>query len=86
MKEAGYPNMVVGYWGAFFVPTGTPKEVIEKLTQATITALGSDAVKQRFAADGTAPVPKGPEAVTAQIRHEHQLWEQLIKKLGIKLD
>lgn len=86
MNEAGYPNIVVGYWGAFFVPKGTPKEVIEKLTQATITALGSDAVKQRFAADGTAPVPKGPEAVTAQIRHEHQLWEQLIKKLGIKLD
>ena len=31
LKESGFPNIVVGYWGAFFVPKGTPKPIIEKL-------------------------------------------------------
>lgn len=85
-KEAGYPNIVVGYWGAFFVPKGTPKTTIDKLTQATIAAVNSQPVKARFSANGTVPVPKGGEAVTAQIRHEFRLWEDLTKKLGIQLD
>ena len=85
-KEAGFPRIVAGYWGAFFVPKGTPKAVIDKLRQATIAAVNSEPVKARFAPNGTVGVPKGGEAVMAQIAHEHQLWEDLIKKLGIKLD
>jgi tripartite-type tricarboxylate transporter receptor subunit TctC len=31
MTEAGYPGFTNGSWQGVFVPTGTPKEIIDKL-------------------------------------------------------
>ena len=33
LGEAGVPDVVVGLWSGFFVPTGTPKPIIDKLAR-----------------------------------------------------
>ena len=44
-------------WFAFFVPRGTPAEVIKKLRDATAEAINTPAVQERLAGTGTFVVP-----------------------------
>jgi tripartite-type tricarboxylate transporter receptor subunit TctC len=44
-------------WFAFFVPRGTPAEVIKKLHDATAEAINTPAVQERLAGTGTFVVP-----------------------------
>lgn len=46
--EAGLPEFQMQSWNAFFVPRGTPQEVIDRLNRAIREALASDFVRSRF--------------------------------------
>src|SRR6185369_3401501 len=39
MVEAGLPDYEISFWYGFFVPTGTPREIVQRLHQETAKAL-----------------------------------------------
>ena len=45
MAEVGYPEVNIHLWSGFFVPTGTPAPVVEKLTKELGRALADPAVQ-----------------------------------------
>lgn len=45
MAEVGYPEVNIHLWSSFFVPTGTPGPVVEKLTKELGRALADPAVQ-----------------------------------------
>ena len=46
--EAGLPGFRFYFWHAFWVPKGTPKDVIAKLNDATMKALADPATRKRL--------------------------------------
>jgi tripartite-type tricarboxylate transporter receptor subunit TctC len=87
MKEAGVPGYDYSFWYGFFAPTGTPRAVIGRLFDATVTALNDERVNKILAADGTQTAPsKSPEAFAAWLREEGKLWAKLVKESGAKVD
>src|SRR3954469_1491053 len=46
--EQGLPDYEVTSWTAFFVPKGTPKEIVDKLNQVTHAAMDTPAIKSRM--------------------------------------
>jgi tripartite-type tricarboxylate transporter receptor subunit TctC len=46
MAEAGYPDVNTHLWSGFFVPTGTPAPVVEKLTKELGRALADPGVQE----------------------------------------
>lgn len=88
-SEAGLSGFEVGVWHAFYAPKGTPKPVIDKLSNALQTALKQSNVQARMAELGTEPVAQDkatPEALRAHLKAEVDKWTPIIKKAGVYAD
>lgn len=85
MNEAGLPGFEIAIWHGLYAPKGTPKPVIDALSNALKIALKDATVKQRFADLGTEPVADNratPEALQAHLKAEIDKWAPIIKKAG----
>ena len=84
--EAGLPDVEVGVWHGLYVPSETPDEIVEKLTAALKVALADQNVIDSFADLGTAPVTDEevtPEAHTAKLEEQLDLWTPIIEASGV---
>ena len=89
MNEAGLPNFTVTVWHALYAPKGTPKAIVNQLSQALQVALKDPTLGQRFADLGSEPVSQEratPEALRVQLKSEIDKWGPIIKKAGIFAD
>ena len=87
VDEAGLPGFYMSIWHAFWVPKGTPRDVVAKLNGALREALSDPAIRKRFAGLGQEippPEQQTPEALRAHHRAETDKWWPLIKSAGIK--
>ena len=87
MAEAGLPDYEISFWYGFFVPAGTPREVVQKLYQETSKALASPEVGRSLAREGTETSgSKSPDEFAAFIAEDAKLWTRLVKDSGAKAD
>ncbi|GAB3777777.1 tripartite tricarboxylate transporter substrate binding protein [Ramlibacter monticola] len=87
MREAGLPNYRIDFWYGFFVPAGTPPEIVKKLFEATQLALQRPEVKAALAREGTdVSASASPADFAAFIREENKFWAKLAKDSGAKAD
>lgn len=84
MAEAGVPNFVFTNWFAYFVPAGTPAEVIAKLNGEINRALKLEDVKAKLATVGLETVGTTPEELGKFVREESEKFANLIKLSGAK--
>jgi len=84
LAEAGVPDQVSEFIQAVLVPTGTPKEIIDKLQREIARIVALPEVKQRLAAIGYTPVGNTPEEFAAQIKADVARWAKVIRDAGIK--
>ena len=82
--EAGLKGVVVVNWYGLIAPSRTPKPIIERIAKDTGTAMRSQDVEKRLAAEGSEPVGSTPAEFTAHIRSEIDQWTRVIKTAGIK--
>jgi tripartite-type tricarboxylate transporter receptor subunit TctC len=83
--EAGLPGLAVTVWHGIYAPKGTPKEIIDRLSQSLQKALKDETVVQRFADLGTAPVPEDqavPDALKQKLLSEIDRWRPIITAAG----
>ena len=72
-------------WFGIVAPTGTPKEIIEKVYRDTKTALESTEMKARFFAQGMAPVGNSPEEIGKAMKAETVMWAKIVKERNISV-
>jgi tripartite-type tricarboxylate transporter receptor subunit TctC len=70
-------------WFGIVAPTGTPKEIVQKVYVDTKKALEDSRMKGRFYAQGLAPVGNSPEEMAKAMQAETQLWAKVVKERGI---
>jgi tripartite-type tricarboxylate transporter receptor subunit TctC len=84
-SEAGLPEFKVSAWNALFAPKGTPKPILDKLTDALDKALSDDTTRRRLLALGS-DIPgarrRGQAALAALVRSEVVRWTQIIEAAG----
>jgi len=87
MAEAGLPDYEISFWYGFFVPAGTPPEVVRKLFAATSQALKLPEIARMLARDGTETVGSAsPEDYAAFLATDAKLWERIVKEGNVKAD
>ena len=87
MEEAGLPDYEISFWYGFFVPTGTAREIVQKLYQETSKVLALPEVGKALAREGTeASGSRSPEEFAAFIAEDAKLWARLVKDSGAKAD
>jgi tripartite-type tricarboxylate transporter receptor subunit TctC len=70
-------------WFGIVAPTGTSKEIIDKVYRDTKKALESSELKARFYVQGLAPVGNPPEEMGRAMKEESALWARVVKERKI---
>jgi tripartite-type tricarboxylate transporter receptor subunit TctC len=87
--EAGLPGFHVSVWNGFWVPKGTPKDVIATLNAAVVKILAAPEVHQRLI-DLAYEIPRAdqqtPESLGALQRSEIEKWWPIIKAANVKAE
>ena len=86
IAEAGLPGYEATPWFGVLAPSGTPKEIIDRLNSEIVAILGVPAVKGRLFEQGAEPVGDTPEHFAEVIKTDLTKWASLIEKVGISVD
>jgi tripartite-type tricarboxylate transporter receptor subunit TctC len=88
-REQGLAEFDAPNWFGFFMPKGAPEAIVRKLNQATIAALDTPSVQERFGALGAivvAPERRSPEYLRKFLVSEIEKWGALIKAAGVLIE
>ena len=86
IAESGFPGFEAVGWAGYMAPTGTPREIITKLSAEIAKGLQDQALKDRFVALGSEVLSSTPEEFGAYIRSETAKWGKVIKDSGAKAE
>ena len=86
MAESGFPQLTSGSWQGVFVPTGTPKEVVDKLYGVIIETMKTPEVGQRLANGGVEIVTSAPGEFSKFVQNETERWGKAVKEAGATAD
>ncbi len=87
--ELGLSNFEAPFWSGFFVPKGTPQEVIDKLQKATVAMIETPVLTDRLKKVGSTFVPvaqANPAYLKKFLDGEIEKWGATIKASGVSLD
>jgi tripartite-type tricarboxylate transporter receptor subunit TctC len=86
VAEAGYPGYASGNWYGVVAPARTPREVVNAIRNAAVTAMQSPAVSKRMSDLAYVAVASQPEEFAAHIKSEVETLAKIIKQAGITAD
>jgi tripartite-type tricarboxylate transporter receptor subunit TctC len=76
----------VDNWYGIFVPVGTPKEVVAKLSGEIAQALKAPELIATLALQGAAPGAMNTPRFTEYVKAEVEKWGKVVKATGAKID
>ena len=86
IAEQGLPGFDAINWYAFFVPAGTPPEVIARLNKDLAAVLNLPDIRAKLIAVGMNPEPSTPEALKSFVDDDTRRWGEVVKAANIKLE
>ena len=86
MAEQGFPGYVVTSWYSFFVPYGTPPEIVTRIYRELIRATADPAVRDKFIAWGYTIVGNTPQEFAAEVKAWVELWQPIVEKIGVQAE
>lgn len=84
VAELGFPGYEASIWNGLAVPSGTPKEIIDRLNRATVKVMSSPELSAQFNKDGIEIATSTPEQFGSHIRAEIARWKKVASDSGLK--
>ncbi len=87
--EQGLTDFEAITWNGFFLPKGTPADIVKKLNAATVQMMDAPALAERMQELGVTLVPperRSPEYLQKFVEREIEKWAAPIKAAGISVD
>lgn len=79
-----YPKFDVTTWMGLFLPSGTPREIIDRVGSDLAQVLQQPDMRKRFAVLGADVVAGPPEQLAEILRTERAMYTKLIKSIGLE--
>ena len=86
VAEAGIAGYEAALWVSLVVPSGTSPRIIARLNREMNDVLESSDGTEALIAQGMAPEPGPPEALTERIRGDIEKWRGVAAKAGIRYE
>ena len=86
VAESGMPGYESTTWYGFLGPAGLPRDVVNKLNAAVVSAVAGKDLRDRYIALGAEPETSTPEAFAALIRNDIPAWAKVVKAAGAKAE
>lgn len=80
------PGFDVDQWYVILVPSGTPREVLQRINREIDRAVARSDIKDRLIAQSFDPLSIPLDEVQPLIRNDIARWSKLIRELGVKVD
>lgn len=86
VDEVGLSGYEAIAWNGVAAPAGTPKEIVDRLSNEFTSAIRLPATAARMREMGLVPVGGSPAEFAELIRREQSKWGTLIKKIDLQLN
>jgi tripartite-type tricarboxylate transporter receptor subunit TctC len=86
LAELGYPGFEIEGWLGVFVPAGTPKDIVAKLSTELARIIASPEGVAGIEALSLIPVGGTAEAFDKALRRDLARWADVVKATGVKGD
>jgi tripartite-type tricarboxylate transporter receptor subunit TctC len=86
VAESGYAQFEFGNWYGVVVPAKTPREIIDRLRAASVTAINSPGINKRLQDSCFVPIGNTPEEFGAYFRSEIEAWGKIVRELKLSAD
>ena len=86
VAESGLAGYETVAWFGVLAPAGTPREIVNRLSQEMARVARSPEMTERLMSLGAEPVGGTPEEFAAVIARDIAKWTTLSKSVGIKVD
>jgi tripartite-type tricarboxylate transporter receptor subunit TctC len=83
-SEAGLKDFTFNSWFAMVAPAGTPKAIVDKLSDEVRKALADTATRDKLLSLGVTPRGTTPAEFGAATRQQFELYRKLIQEKGIR--
>ena len=83
VSESGLPGYDTSGWFGLLAPSGTPREIIERVAEASNAALKSSDITASLAVQGFDKAGGSPEDFAAFIREDTAKWTRVARAAGL---
>jgi tripartite-type tricarboxylate transporter receptor subunit TctC len=85
--ESGAPDLIYAGWFGLFAPKATPDAIVDRIAQATRTAMADPALQATYRSQGMEPdANSGPDKFQRLVEDELARLTPVIKSIGLKHD
>jgi tripartite-type tricarboxylate transporter receptor subunit TctC len=84
-RQAGFPALEGGPWFGFFVPAGTPRDVIDYIYAESRKAFSTPEAKEQFSRQLLTTLLEPPAATSKFVEAEFKRWGDVIRSANIKM-
>ncbi len=84
LEEAGVKNAASPLWFGMWVPTGTPNEVVQKISRDTLKVLAEPVIAKRLTDLGNDLMPMNPTEFSRYVDSEISEYDRVIRAAGIE--
>jgi len=86
IAESGVPDFDLVPWVGMLAPAGTPKPVVDKLSEELAKIVSSPEFSQRIVALGGRPRPKSAAEFRSYVRSEVGRWATVIRESNARAE
>ena len=80
------PGFTMAPWIGIIAPTKTPKEIVDRLSEATLAVMRNPEVIKLLNDQQVTPMATGPQAFEELIKKDLDKWAKVVKTAGIKAE
>ncbi|MCE9639991.1 MAG: tripartite tricarboxylate transporter substrate binding protein [Betaproteobacteria bacterium] len=84
VAESGLKDYAVTQWHGLIAPKGLPKPILERINGDLNKIVQSKDMQEKLAGDGVTAAGGTPEQFAALIKNEIGVWQNVVRKAGVK--
>ena len=85
VAESGVPGYEYSTWYGLLAPTGTPRAIVARLNQATVSVLNMPEMRQKYESQGVDPIPSTAAHFSEYFKSESEKWAKVVRAAKIPL-
>lgn len=86
VEESGISGYQLEYWNGFFAPAKTPRDIVEKLSDALTESIRTPEVSKKLEDLGFRVEASPAQEFAKQIESDIRRWSELIKTTGVAIE
>ncbi|WP_307579782.1 Bug family tripartite tricarboxylate transporter substrate binding protein [Variovorax paradoxus] len=79
VAEQGFPGFDATSWGGLLAPSGTPKDVVDRMSAELKSALADKEVQDKLESVGSFAAYRTPEQTGVRMRQDFERWGKVIR-------